>query len=280
MAVNRRLLSLAAGHIVLGMIAGLLAQVGLTTFFDLFYILQVPLDASVPCQAVLLAFWGATSRGLPWRRMAGLVAGAVYLEALFSSISWPLLTGMSTITVTVTTATLLVVRTLGVSLTRPADTAQPSPSETQRFRLSIRGLMLATAAVALLSAGARAIKEAPASFVLFMVGWALHFVTVGLVALWAALGWGHPLWRGPAVFALSLVLGALFAFTDGATAAGWVQTILIVLLYPTLLFGSLLIVRSCGYRFVRRAVSPSKLPDEQTGSLPLEIPANGVTAPE
>ena len=77
------------------------------------------------------------------------------------------------------------------------------------------------------------------------------FVAVGLVSLWAALGNARPLRRGSAVFVLSLALGAYLALP--ATAAGRVYILLIMVLYPTALMGSLLIVRSCGYRLVRRA---------------------------
>jgi len=55
--------------------------------------------------------------------------------------------------------------------------------------------------------------------------------------------------------------------------------LVIMLLYPMLLLGSLLVVRSCGYRFVRRGVALSDPMDGGNGSLPLGIPASGVTAP-
>jgi hypothetical protein len=209
-----------------------------------------------------------------------MAAGAVYLEVLFAPDLRREFLGTSTITVAVTTATLLLLRALGVGLTRPSDPAQPAPPETEGFRFSIRGLMIVTAAVALLSAGARALQENQAHFVLLMVVWALCFVAVGLAALWAGLGVGHPQRRGLVVFALSPVLGVSFAFAARAHRAGWVYILLIMLLFPALLLGSLLVVRSCGYRLVRRLVSFSKPPVGERGQLPLEIPASGVTSPE
>jgi hypothetical protein len=280
MSVKRRLLGLAARHIVLGIIARLLAPIELPNVFGLVRLPVVPLVASALCQAFLLAVWGATSSGSPWRRLAGLAAGAVYLEALLPSDFRRELLGMSTITVAVVTATLLVIRMLGVRLNPFTDSAQPTPPETEGFRLSIRGLMLVTAAVALLSAGARALQEEPHRLVLLMAVWAMCFVTVGLVALWAVLGLGRPLRRGVVVFVLSPILGACFAFASQAHRAGWVYILLIMLLYPTLLLSSLLVVRSCGYRFVRRAASSSKPPDGGGGSLLLKTPASRVTAPE
>jgi hypothetical protein len=258
--------------------ARLLAAIEFARFSTLTSILVVPLFSLPLCQAFLLALWGATSVGSPWGRMAGLVAGTVYLEALLASNPLRDLMGMSTVTVTITTAALLVLRALGVRLTRLADTGEPTPPGTEGLRFSIRGLMLVTALGALLSAGARALGATPAYVVCLTAGWAICFVAVGLVALWAALGSGRPLWRGPIVFVLSPVLGVLF--TVAAQVHPGIYFHLIMLLYPALLFGSLLLVRSCDFRFVRRVVSSSGPPDEQTGSLPPEIPARGVTAPE
>lgn len=121
----------------------------------------------------------------------------------------------------------------------------------------------------------------PARFFLWwVVVWSLCFVVVGLVALWAVLGAARPLRRVPALFALSPVLGALFAYAVHTDEAGRFYIILIMLLYPAALLGSLLVVRSCGCRLMRREVSLFKPPDERSGSLSLGIPASGVTSPE
>jgi hypothetical protein len=114
--------------------------------------------------------------------------------------------------------------------------------------------MLFTAAVALLSAGARALQASHGRSVLVAAVWALCFVAVGLVALWAALGVARPRRRVPVVFALSPVLGAFFAAAVDAHRAGCAYVLLTMMLYPASLLVSLLVVRSCGYRLVRRAV--------------------------
>ena len=93
-------------------------------------------------------------------RLAGLLAGAVYLEALVPSAGRREALGISTITIVVTTATLLVVRWLGVRLTRQDDPGQSARHETEGLRFSIRGLMIFTAAVAVMCAGARALEGA------------------------------------------------------------------------------------------------------------------------
>lgn len=56
----------------------------------------------------------------------------------------------------------------------------------------------------------------------------------------------------PAVFAISPVLAAFFAFAVRAHSAGSVLITLTMLLYSALLLASLVVVRSCGYRLVRR----------------------------
>jgi hypothetical protein len=86
-------------------------------------------------------------------------------------------------------------------------------------------------------------------------------VTVGLVSLWAAIGKARPPRRASVVFVLSPMLGAFFAFAARAHNAGWVYILLIMLLYPAALLGSLLIVRSRGYRLVRSAVPSASRPD-------------------
>jgi hypothetical protein len=237
MSVNRRLVGLAAGHYVVGIIAALLAPIEVPSFSPLKHILLVPLLASAPCQAFLLAVRGAASSGSPPVRVAGLIAGVVYLEALFLPIFRKGFMGVSTVTVTIATAALLNVPALGVRLIRFDGRSQPAPPGTVGFRFSIRGLMLVTAAVALLSAGARALQQAGAFVVLYILVWAMCFLVVGLVALWAVLGVGRPLRRAPIVFILPPVLGRFFAFATGASPDGPVYILLIMLLYSTLLFG-------------------------------------------
>ena len=227
------------------------------TPFGLEHILMMPFFALALCQALLLSLWGAFSQARPWMRLAGLVSGAIYLEALVPSHFRREFLGTSTITIVVTTSTLLLVRWLGLRLIRKDDYDQSARQETEGLRFSIRGMMVLTAAVAVLCAVARALQESPTRLFLLLLVWALCFVAVGLVSLWALLGDADPLRRGPVVFVLSPALGAFFAFAANAHEAGWTYILLIMLLYPAALLGSLLVVRSCGYRLVRRVV-PSR----------------------
>ena len=248
---DRRLPILAVAHVALGVVTSVLAHVLLRT--PIRAGTSVPFVALALCQAFLLSLWGAASQATLWIRLAGLVAGAVYLEALFPADLKREFLGISTITIVVTTATLLLMRWLGVRLTRQDDPGQSARQEPEGLRFSIRGMMIFTAAVAVICAGARALEGSRSPFLLMLV-WALCFVGVGLVSLWAVLGDAHPLRRSPVVFVLSPLLGACFAFAAGAHPAGWIYIVLIMLLYPLALLGSLLVVRSCGYRLVRSAV--------------------------
>ena len=267
MTADRRLLKLAVGNLILGVVAALLAPIRVSTF-GLDHILLVPLFASILCQAVLLSLWGATSRVPPWGRMAGLVAGAVYLEALwFSGGLRRGSFGVSTITIAITTAVYLVGRALCMRLAQQDNHDRPARAQAEGLRFSIRDLMLFTASVALLSAGARVLQDTPRRMILLMTVWAMCFVAVGLAALWAAPGKVRPLGRGTVVLVLSPLFGAFFAFGAGAPPQGWAYIILTMLLYAALLLGSLLVVRSCGYRLLRGAASPSGSPDGD-GELP------------
>jgi hypothetical protein len=252
---DRRLQILVVAHVVLGIVTSFLEPVKLNTPFGLEDVLMVPFIALALCQTLLLSLWGAASQAALWMRMTWLVAGAVYLEALVPSDFRREFLGTSTSTIAVTTATLLVMRRVGVRLTRLDDPGQSAKQEGLRF--SIRGLMIFTAAVAVLCAWARALQESPNRLFLLILVWALCFVAVGLVSLWAMLGDADPLRRGPVVFVLSPALGAFFAFDENAHEAAWIYILLIMLLYPAALLWSLLVVRSCGYRLVRRTV-PSR----------------------
>jgi hypothetical protein len=164
-----------------------------------------------------------------------------------------------------TSATLLVVRALGVRLSRETGPRQIARAETEGLRFTIRDLMLFIAAVALPSAVTRGLHGSRLALLLLTAVWAMCFIALGLAALWAALGSARPRPRGMAVLLLSLVLGAPFALAAHAHQAGRFYIESTMLLYSALLLGSLRVVRSCGYRFVRRAASFSKPNDDGAG---------------
>ena len=251
-----RLLRLLAAHLVLGLLSALFATVEIHTPIGLPLLLIVPLFALTFCQVSLLGLWSVFSSSALWKRLSGWVIGTAYLEAAFDLDFGSEFLFMPSAAMALTVASLLVVRWSGVRLIRRADRVDTRPPESRGFRFSIRGLMILTAVVALLSAAARSVPTSHGhpSFVPTVM-LASCFVTVALLALGAALGTGHPIRRGIPPVAVSPVLGTFFGLAVNAHRDGWVYLITIMLLYPAVLLGSLLIVRSCGYRLVSRRAS-------------------------
>jgi len=104
------------------------------------------------------------------------------------------------------------------------------------------------------------LKELPGPSLLRNSVFGLCFTAVGLAAVWAALADARPRWRGPVVFGLAAILGVFFAVAANAQTAGWVYILLSMLLDSAALLGSLLVVRSCGYRLVRHRVPRTERP--------------------
>lgn len=268
MPCDNRLRNLTVAHIVLGIVAVVAAPVRLPDLlglaqilppFGLERILIAPLFALVMGQAVLIALWVVAGGQSPWIRLAGLIAGTIFLEAILAVGLNGEFIGAGSVTIAVTTAALLLIRALGVRIARQAGEGHAQRHEPDGLRFSIRGLMTLTAAVALLSAGARAFQENNGRFLLMAAIWALCFVAVGLVALWATLGQARPRRRVPAMIVLSPVLGGFFASASKAHQAGQFYIFVTMILYPVVLLASLHVIRSCGYRLVGRAMP---FPDE------------------
>jgi hypothetical protein len=236
-----------------------------------------PFLATALCQAFFLALSILTSLASPWGRIVGLVVGSVYLEKLlYLVLNDRTLFGLATVTIAVTAATVIVVRILGGGFAQQAHGDLTVCPESHRLRFSIRGLMLLIAAVALYIASARALHEIPypEGLVLFHFFVSLCLVTVGLVAVWAVLDEARPLARVLAVFLLSSILGFLAALAGHADPNQLVNIILVMSLYSAELLALLLVVRSCGYRFVwqtsqrpvhRRAARPYRAAQIERG---------------
>ena len=81
---NKRLRMLAVAHLALGVLTCIFAPCRAE------HAVGVPPRswscrsfAPALCQSFLLSLWGTASQAKPWKRLAGLVAGAAYLDALF-----------------------------------------------------------------------------------------------------------------------------------------------------------------------------------------------------
>ena len=237
---DRKLQILAVAHLALVVVTGVFAPVELHTLFEFKHILTVPFFASAFSLLFLLSLWGAASQDMLWKRLAGLVTGVLYLEAFLSGRAANFrreVQGIWTITMFVIMGPLLVLRRFGVIVKRQDDLSQPARPEPKGPRFSIRGMMIVTAAVALLCVEARDLQAFGVLRFLLKLVIAMCFVAVGLLSLWAALGEASPLRRAPAVLVLSAVLGAYLAMF--AHPVGRVYILLIMVLYPMALMGSL-----------------------------------------
>ncbi len=253
---DKRLKGLAAIHFVAGLVAGFLATNGLHASSGLGGLLLVPFVALVSCQAFLLALWGVISSASPWKRIAGLLVGSIYLETLWLLSLGTILPGTSSVTIGVAIVSLLVVRATGGKFTGAVHNGRQGQAETERLKFSIRGLMLLTAAFALLGSVARALQSLslPENRLTPFTGFlAVCFVTVGFAAVWAVLGNARPLERAAAVLVLSSILGVFVAVAANAQGVGWANIILSMFFNSVALLVSLVVVRSSGYRFVRHA---------------------------
>jgi hypothetical protein len=258
----RRLAMLVTAHLILWPISAVLAPVKVHTPFGLQHILIVPLFAVTFSQVSLLGIWAVLSPLWSWYRLLGLVIGTACLEAALDIALGQEFLLMPTVAMALTVVSLLVLRGFGIRLSRFADDVPSSRQEPQGFRFSIRGLMILTAVVAVLGAMVRGVQGSPGHFRLVLsVIWSVCFVAVSLLSLRAASGHDGPLRRGLPAVAVSPVLGTFFASAADAHRDGWVYIITIMLLYPAVLLGSLLVVRSCGYHLVRRSV-PRPSPPE------------------
>lgn len=241
---------LAIIHFVVGISVAILARIPVAPPYLRDYV-ALPVIALAACQSVLLAFWATNSAAPISTRLAALAGGIAYLETLEAGAFSGEVLGLATTTLVVSLASLSVLRHAGVRLVCRAEQTEPRTRAMAGLRFSIRDLMLVTAFVAILIAGARFARSSPVSHRLLMTLLAAIFVTVALGALWSALGNAETLARGIAVVILSTVIGFCFGIAANAHQNGWVNIIATMLLYSGALLASLHVVRTCGYRLER-----------------------------
>jgi hypothetical protein len=250
MPVRGRILGLLIAHVVSGLVClGLVVSTLAGTNPGMTSLALIPFYGIVFCDVILLGIWAAMSKMAWWLSLIGLVAGSVYLDGLLlvagvSSYHLP----VASIASLVSTVLLLLAWRPRVQLIRNSPT--PSPGEGLRF--SIRGLMLLTLVAALLIFGSEGLGD---SYLAILVAWISCFVVVGLASPWAALGLGHPYLKCLVVLAISAAIGALFIFRiyrADIPRILYLHVYSAFLLHAALLIGSLLVVRSCGYRLAEK----------------------------
>jgi hypothetical protein len=112
--------------------------------------------------------------------------------------------------------------------------------------------MILTLVLAVLFAGAKGMREMEPTFRIRAVVFGLLNVVLGLAAAWAALGLAPPIKRLLGVLLLCPTFETLFWY--GMGSPGWDtywNINVCMLLQVAITFGSLLVVRSCGFRIVQ-----------------------------
>ncbi len=251
MAVDRRLVWLTIALIVLWHISSLLAPIQIDPSFAPRHLIIVPLIALTHCLVSMLALWVVFSRALLKFRLLGLLIGTSMLEATFdASMEWDL-RYMPVVAMALTLVCLAALWATGIRLTSPTDAVPPPKQLPRRFQFSIRGLMILTVIVALLSALAKAIPGAEVeNRVIGDLIVSACFVVVSLVALTVLAG-RRPVARVFFTVTFPAAVGVFAAYVLNAHHDGWIYLISSMVLFSQSLVVSLLIVRKCDIRFIR-----------------------------
>jgi hypothetical protein len=227
------------------------AGTGLPTVGQQF--LAIPAFSAAMCQACLLGLWVALSKA-PWSmRLKWFVLGSTCLE-----VSLSVALGDSELLLAPSISAFSSALSAFGILLRKSRLRQleswPERSGPEPLHVSIRDLMLATVAVALLVAATKGIGEyrPGVEWIRVVVVLGVYFSAVALAASWATLGIAWPFWRFVLVLAASAGFGLYLAFAFFAANNWSVYFILpsIVILYTSGLLASLLVVRTRGYRLV------------------------------
>ncbi|MFI5456917.1 MAG: hypothetical protein ACHRXM_15840 [Isosphaerales bacterium] len=251
MRLNPRICSLSIAHLVGGILCCGLFAIMPPIPFKLGDLPIVTLLAILLSQAYLLGLWTAFSDASLWSRLLVLGMGAAYLEGLFGLVAGRNAMPLAAATTALATAcVLLAARRWGSTLR--SITEPPSRAAATSCQIKIRELMILTFVLALLFAGARGMRETvPSNNIIPMVVFSLCNVVLGLAAAWAALGLAQPIKRWPVVFLLSPALATLFWYgvRSPGLAIYWNINVCL-LMQAAVTFGSLLVLRSCGFRLV------------------------------
>jgi hypothetical protein len=250
MRLNPRIAFLWIVHLVVGILGcGLCAIMPLTAPLSLLDDSPVvTLLAITLSQAYLLGLWTAFSDAALWSRLLVLGIGTVYLGGLIDLVSFHEVLQWAAVTVWLVTAGILfTARRWGWELRRITEPSSRAASEP--WQIKIRGLMILTLVLAMLFAGASSLRETNPRDLILTVVFGLCNVVLGLAAAWAALGLAQPLKRLPVVFLLSPTMGTLFWYgVNSPSPYAYLRINLCLLMQAVVTFGSLLIVRSCGFR--------------------------------
>lgn len=219
---------------------------------------EVAQAAILFADAGLLGVWGALGETrLWWRLTLVLLATAWLIMVTLAGGSNAQIVGLSLMIGLPTVLLLLVLiglrhshRQLQVVHSLEASTAS------EGFQFTIRHLLLTTAIVAVVLAIGKNIPHLDEIVVIVVVVLCPCLVLVELAVLWATLGFARPAMRLSIVLPAAFVVGLVPPFYSGSLRQqGWTTFVAwscITGLQAAIIAGTLLVVRSCGYRLASR----------------------------
>jgi hypothetical protein len=209
-------------------------------------------------EMLLLGMWAGFSARPWWLRLVGLSAGIVWITGLVilpdpdSIFDWNLFSLVS-VTATAVAVSCGFFRVFAEKLEQSGQWAVKSVSEDLQF--SIKTLVILTISISLILALGRFFRwlgDGSQSFMLFILIVVFISLLAVVSALWSCLGSGQLIVRVPLMLMTMAGLGLLppyYAEMDQEYFLLWSALLIVIALYCA---GSLLVVRSCGYRLVRR----------------------------
>ena len=272
-ADNHRIRRLIGGHVLLAVFPVLLAFVPADASF--FPAVVGTMGSITIAQMMLLSFWGGFGNGKLGWRLAVVVLGITYAAAwsalgLFLStaarqpINNASFTGyvallgtaasVNSVTALLIVAGLLAVRRWSEMRFLPE---MNDRATTATVQFSILNILVITTVAAVLFAfmrGARRNAGTDWQVVPLLALMISTYLIDALCAVWAALGLGRILWRVVLTLTVAALLGPLISITANQAPPWWLLLTWSVVsaLSISIVLGSLLVVRSCGYRLVPR----------------------------
>ena len=253
-----------AAHVVLGAGMGLVALYFATWNWPVW--LAIWYVGLLCSEALLLGVWTGLSSARWWIKLLGLAAGMGWLTGLSFAPSRTLV-----LPDIVAVLTMHGTAVLGVALCfalfrwrfaklerRSSWAPVPVGSEVQ---FSLRSMIALTVVIALLLALGRIIQWVDQqisnvnpfmSFVPVALVFALVAVIAALMLVWSCLGPGRIIVRGPTTFVGMMALSLVFPYYLGGPDWRFLIWPALFAVISAFAGGSLLVVRSCGYRLVPR----------------------------
>jgi len=224
----------------------------------------VGLYALVFAQAGLLGIWGALGTTQPLWRLPAVIATTGYLSALAitAEAMWQVRYAAVELTLFVAFPTAVVFLLLSILCYSryKLHFARPSLPNSMGGQVTIRQLLLATAAVAVVLAIGREVRKvSPGDWIetecMIVTHVTLCLIAVDFAVSWGTLGTRRPMPRLAIILPGAFLVGVIPTyFLETLLSLDWKDHVTwscIMGFQATIMAASLLVIRSCGWRLVR-----------------------------